>query len=240
MNLAIDIGNTRTKVGVFDGRTLVEKQSFTTLDIPEFIRSTPHQIHHVIVSSVRDQVDVSALGVSGVAVQLEAWTAVPIQSRYQTPETLGKDRLAAVVGAHFLFPNDHACVIDAGTCITYDVVTADGVYIGGNISPGLDMRYRAMHQFTSRLPSVERNDLHDLFGTSTEEALQNGGLIGVLMEIAGYVEVCREQFGTVVPVLTGGDAPYFADRLKTEIFVRPNLVLIGLNEILMMHVAESN
>lgn len=240
MNLAIDIGNTRAKVGVFDGRKLVEKQTLASDLVTAYVNESSFEIDHVIISSVGNDVDTSAMHVRGLKMHLDEKTPVPVKNMYRTPETLGKDRLAAVVGAHRHYPENHVCVIDAGTCITYDVVTPDGVYLGGNISPGLTMRYDAMHHFTARLPSVARNDVGQLLGTTTEEALQNGGLIGVLMEIAGYIEICRKKFVSMVAVMTGGDAAYFAERLKTEIFVRPNLVLDGLNEILIMHVAKSN
>jgi type III pantothenate kinase len=139
-----------------------------------------------------------------------------------------------------LYPERNVLVIDAGTCITFDFLEESGTYIGGNIAPGLDMRFRAMHQFTQRLPEVERGDTGALLGLTTQEALQNGGLMGILMEIAGYIEILRGKYNTINTLLTGGDAQYLADHLKATLAVEPHLILIGLNQILQFNVAKYN
>ena len=229
------------KVGVFDGKTLVETQTFETLDQTARTYLEKFELEHIMISTVRkEDPDLTFFQQSGLILKLDADTTVPLQSMYRTPATLGNDRLAGAVGARSVFPDRNVCIIDAGTCVTYDVVSKDGVYLGGNISPGLEMRYAAMHQLTSKLPKVERKGIERLLALSTEEAIQNGGLLGLLMEMAGYIEVLRQKFNGIVCILTGGDSEYFAERLKTEIFVRPNLVLEGLNEILLSHVAKAN
>ena len=164
-------------------------------------------------------------------MELTEKTPLPIDNQYGTPKTLGKDRIAAVMGAYRLFPNQNCLVIDAGTCITYDLLTKHKTYLGGNISPGIDMRLKAMHQFTAKLPLVERGQQERIWGTSTETALRNGGQFGALYELEAFIRVCKEKFDPLTVVLTGGDGNFFAENLKTKIFARPNLVEWGLLEI---------
>jgi len=244
LNLAIDIGNTRIKAGVFDGEVLVESMVFDMSGddlIASFARS--NNVQNVIVCSVNaDEIEIEALlpRVPGVVIELTDRTKIPIVNSYETPSTLGKDRLAAVVGGYHLFKNSNVLIIDAGTCITYDLVTAAGEFVGGNIAPGLDMRLEAMHHYTARLPLVRKGIESGFLGKTTEEALRNGAVQGILLEIEGYIRRLEGQYGTLETVLTGGDARYFADLMKTKIFVRSNLVLTGLNEILKVNVAEFN
>lgn len=242
MNLAIDVGNTRIKAGVFDGETLVKHKNFEISGddlIADFVK--PFDVQHVIVCSVNgDDIDIEVRipEVSGLVVELSDQTNIPIVNGYDTPHTLGKDRLAAAVGGNHILRGNNVLIVDAGTCITYDLVTADGKYVGGNIAPGLNMRLKAMHDFTARLPLVKRGEPTRFMGRSTEEAIKNGAVKGILLEIEGYIGQLTDQYATLETVITGGDASYFADLMKTKIFVRSNLVLIGLNEILKLNVAE--
>ena len=244
MNLAIDIGNTRIKAGVFDGEVLIESSVFIMSGedlIADFAER--NNVQNLIVSSVKNDGfdrDLMLPKVPGVVVELTNLTKIPIVNKYRTPETLGKDRLAAAVAGYYLFPKSNVLIIDAGTCITYDLVTANGEFVGGNIAPGLDMRLRAMHDYTSRLPLVERGVESGFMGLSTDEAVKNGGVQGILLEIEGYIRRLKEEFTILDIVITGGDGRFFADLLKTKIFVRSNLVLIGLNEILKVNVEDLN
>ena len=244
MNLAVDIGNTRIKAGVFDGEVLLESRVFDMSgddQIADFART--NDIKRVIVCSVNDdEIDIESIfpGFSGEVIKMSNRTKIPIVNNYRTPDTLGKDRLAAAVGGYHLFKDSNVLIIDLGTCITYDLVTANAEYMGGNIAPGLDMRLESMHDYTSRLPIVKRGVGDTFMGMSTEEALKNGAVQGILLEIDGYIRRLEEQFTALKTVLTGGDGSYFADLMKTKIFVRSNLVLIGLNEILKVNVAELN
>lgn len=165
-------------------------------------------------------------------LELNSTTKLPFQVAYQTPETLGRDRLAAVAGAYALFPKAHCLVIDAGTCITYDLLNAQGIYLGGNISPGWQMRLDAMHHFTAKLPRPAASAPAKWIGDSTESALLNGALQGLLWEIEGYIRQSTADFASINVILTGGDADFFAKKLKSKIFVNQNLVLWGLNKIL--------
>lgn len=242
MNLAIDIGNTRIKAGVFDGEALVKNEIFEMSGddlIRQFART--NNVQNAIVCSVNDDdIDIVSMlpAISGVLIKLTDRTNIPIVNDYDTPDTLGKDRLAAAIGGYHLFKGSNVLIIDAGTCITYDLVTADGTFVGGNIAPGLDMRLKAMHDYTARLPLVERGDDARFMAKSTEEAVKNGAVQGMLLEIEGYIRRLMGQYAALETVITGGDARYFADLMKTKIFVRSNLVLIGLNEILKVNVAE--
>ena len=130
-----------------------------------------------------------------------------------------------MAGAYQMFPVENCLIIDAGTCITYDILQANGTYIGGNISPGLKMRLRAMHQFTANLPLIEPGPMDSWVGKSTETALRNGAQLGVLNEIEGYIAKSREEWGQINVILTGGDAAFFAKSLKSKIFVNHHLVL---------------
>ncbi len=167
--------------------------------------------------------------------RLDANTPLPIQNKYRTPKTLGKDRLAAVVGAYHLFPGESSLVIDAGTCITYDIIDAAGNFLGGNIVPGMKMRWKAMHHFTAKLPLVDKKRSPDI-GKDTISALVTGGSLGTTLEMDGWIQYFSQEYDVINTILTGGDGEYFAKRLKSKIFANPNLVLVGLNKILKHNV----
>lgn len=239
-NLTIDIGNTQTKIGLFENGQLKDKliqSDWTTEEILQL--ATNHAIENIILSNVGDRMPGGLeehLATNFYFIELKENTALPIINNYQTPRTLGKDRLAAVVGAYQLYPKTNCLVVDAGTCITFDLLSAIGNYLGGNISPGLSMRFEAMHHFTARLPKVEKKPIDHWIGTSTEDALLIGGILGIRLELEGYIDRCREELGQINVILTGGDAIFLAKTLKNKIFVNQNLVLIGLNKILEYNV----
>lgn len=236
MNLTIDIGNTRSKWGLFDEQELVEKTYRSDYSVEDIISyATNHQVKKVILSTVGAPIEPSweaRLEKHFYYLQLDHRTPLPINNAYGTPNTLGKDRLAAIVGAWQLYPGENCLVIDAGTCITYDVLGGEGVYLGGNISPGLAMRFRAMHDYTARLPLVQEGEIKNPIGQSTETAMRNGGQLGIQLEMEGFIRLFSDQFGQLRVILTGGDADFFAKVLKSKIFVNPDLVLRGLNKIL--------
>lgn len=160
-------------------------------------------------------------------------TPVPITILYDTPETLGLDRVAGAVGAWTLFPNETSLVIDMGTCITTNIINRRGGFLGGTISPGVFMRARAMHEFTAALPMAELSLPTAYIGTNTMESLQNGVVRGTYYEIQAFIDNIKPVFGVNNVILTGGDAKIFANLLNFEIFALPNLVLTGLHEILV-------
>ncbi len=169
-------------------------------------------------------------------LNLDYRTPLPIKNQYKTPKTLGKDRLAAIMGAHALYPDQAALVIDAGTCVTYDVLDNKRQYLGGNISPGWQMRLDAMEHFTAKLPRPETKALDNWLGEDTNSALQDGAYYGLLFEMQGYINEIKTKYPFVNVLLTGGDAEFFAKKLKSKIFVNQNLVLIGLNKTLHYNV----
>ncbi len=242
MNLCIDQGNSSTKIGVFDDNVLIEYfviEELSEVEIEKLFDK--FEIAACIISSVTMKYDgvLEILTKKNIFfVQLDHNTAVPIVNKYETPQTLGKDRLAAIVGAVFLEPDNDLLIIDAGTAITYDLVDADGVYWGGNISPGLSMRLRALHEFTQKLPLVEPLVDSPLIGNSTNSALISGALHGIVFEIDGYINALKIKYPKLSVFLTGGSIFYFDTKLKNAIFAERNLVLIGLNRILQYNVQK--
>jgi type III pantothenate kinase len=163
---------------------------------------------------------------------LDSKLPLPITIKYATPETLGVDRIAGVCGAQQKFPGEPCLVIDAGTCITYDFINHDGEFLGGAISPGMMMRFQAVHTFTSKLPLVSRPEKVVLIGDSTETCIQSGVIHGIVEELNGTIRRYQEEFAGLRVILCGGDARFFENNLKGAIFAVPELVLSGLNSIL--------
>ncbi|MEM9886460.1 MAG: type III pantothenate kinase [Bacteroidota bacterium] len=233
-NLSIDIGNTRVKVGIFQKGDLIVQKTVEQLSVTDLnALLTNHSIQNIIYSSVAE-IGKPLLDYlkSLDAVELSHQTPLPFENQYDTPQTLGKDRMAAVAGAMQYFPNENSLVIDAGTCITYDWLKAGKQYLGGNISPGWKMRLQAMHQLTDALPLAEAVWQEEWIGKSTLHALQNGATQGILFEMRGIIDQSKSDWEQINVILTGGDSIFFANRLKRKIFARSDLVLTGLNKIL--------
>lgn len=241
--LAIDVGNSRTKLGLFQGRELIDTgtmaKGWTATDLESWLGD--RYPRGVCTSSVASLPNLQA-GQLLKASQIMAISheiLLPFVIGYETPESLGRDRIAAVAGAFAAFPQQACLVVDAGTCVTYEVLTADGVYQGGNIAPGLGMRLQAMHAFTARLPEIPAGEPVLWWGTNTTAAMQNGALMGLILEIEGYFHRCKATWNQPFNiVLTGGDTSMLARHIKLPIFARPNLVLEGLNEILLYQAAQ--
>lgn len=236
MNLVVDSGNTRFKVGVFDGSDLVLKEYFGRAEeLKEFMIKNPFD--NLLVSSVNHdpQEILTWSPTGGKKIVLTSSLTFPIVISYSTPATLGVDRIAAACGAFELFPEQDCLVIDAGTCINYEFISRYKIYQGGGISPGIAMRFEAMHTFTSRLPLVKPVNEARLIGDSTESCMQSGVMNGVLAEVDGIIEKYAGLFPEVKVILCGGGYSFFENRLKHPIFVAPDLVLTGLNRILRYH-----
>lgn len=239
MNVVIDIGNSRQKVGFFQQAALKEKRTFTSLaNLIEALRAVPFALDTVLVSTVVSLDDTflpSLRAVCARVLVLDAQLALPIRVKYQTPHTLGVDRLAAACGAHQIFPNTHCLAIDAGTCINYEFLDASGNYHGGAISPGVSMRLQAMHQLTARLPLLQPLANPAWLGQDTASCMLSGAVIGALEEINGFVSRYQSLYTPLQVIITGGDVQLFESQLKPSIFVAPDLVLVGLNRILLHH-----
>ncbi|MEZ0539842.1 type III pantothenate kinase [Fibrella arboris] len=244
MNLVIDWGNTRIKTGWFTSGTLLKTVTYeSATDLRAALSPEPPQ--YVIASStsrpaseLRYLLDDFDGGANWLLFSAES--SIPIQNNYQTPHTLGADRLAAAVGASALFPGQNCLILDLGTCITADFVSADNTFQGGLISPGLQMRLQAMHTFTARLPLLnnvpDQGNWPSLTARSTSEALLSGALNGMAFELAGIIADYDNQCDDLRVIVCGGDGPLFINRLKPGIFAVPELVLQGLNRILLAHV----
>lgn len=236
MNLILDIGNTLQKLAVFSNKKILLKETFNDLDedkLAAFI-SRHGPFHSAILSSVINHAASleCILQDSAHLMVFTAKTPVPLKNMYQTPETLGNDRLAAAAGARSLFPGRNVLSIDAGSCITFDLVTANDEYLGGSISPGIRMRFEALHTFTGKLPLVEPADFHGLVGRTTRESILSGVINGVTEEIRGVIALYQQRYNDLAILITGGDHELLHNNLKINIFAVPNLVLTGLNEIL--------
>ncbi|GAA4351491.1 type III pantothenate kinase [Hymenobacter saemangeumensis] len=243
--LALDIGNTAVKAGCFDGPHL--RKMAAGLSGAEVVDLVRHwQPRHVVVSSVAQEAaltvqELQALVPGRILAFNPATTALPLQNAYATPHTLGADRLAAAVGAWYLRPGRATVIVDAGTALKLDLVSADGTFRGGSIAPGLQLRLKALHHFTGRLPMLELPAPHatvSLTGDSTQGAMLSGVVNGAVAEIQGLLASYRRQQPGLGVLLTGGDAGFLAPRLSARIFVVPELVLLGLNRILAYNVEE--
>jgi type III pantothenate kinase len=241
MNLCIDIGNTRTKVAVFDTDgsliKLIIREDYTSGKLDKVLKK--YAIENVIVSSVRKKQGKYKRMLGNKIknfFELSHETPIPVNNLYHTPETLGKDRLAGIVGAYYLFPGSDVLVVDAGTCITYDIIDSTGNYLGGSILPGIEMRFKALNAFTARLPLVHRDLLESHIGDTTLTSIQTGIQFGVVYEMKGFISKYREIYPDIRVLVTGGDATFFESQMENQIFAVPDLVLMGLNQILNYNV----
>jgi type III pantothenate kinase len=231
--IAIDVGNSRIKVGVFNtSRQLIEIHNFPVEEKIQFYKFlNDAECNEFVVSTVSfPEEEIRKAFNSDVNLTfLTEQTELPVSMNYTSKETLGKDRIAAVMGASRLYAGKNLLIVDAGTCMTIDFLRNDGHWLGGNISPGLNMRWEAMHKRTSRLPLTGKQYIGEhVFGISTFAALANGGLYGMVFEIESYLRYIEEIYGQVNLLMTGGDAAFLEEFLKTEIFVEPHLILEGL------------
>ncbi len=234
MNLVVDIGNTRTKTALYQGDTLVDLSIHDHYE-SIFLEDLIEKSSNIIVGSVLNDVDalLSKLATLKPCQLFTTQTQIPIQNKYQSISSLGSDRIAASIGAYYLYPNNNVLVIDAGTCIKYNFTNSNNEYLGGGISPGIEMRFRALHQLTAKLPIVTFNkNFDELIGNSTENSILSGVINGTIQEIDGVINSYKLNFPNLICVLTGGDAEYLSNRLKNSIFTHQNLVLKGLNDIL--------
>jgi type III pantothenate kinase len=243
-NLIIDIGNTYTKIAVFEQNELLYTEHYKIINaniLDAFL--SKYQIDKTIISSVKEAIGEWDAGLKERTqlIYFNTGMAAKIHNHYRTPQTLGLDRLAAVIGANHLYPLKNNLVIDGGTCITYDWVDAGGNYFGGSISPGLNMRYNALNYYTAKLPRVNPdNNFTNTYGDDTETALISGVQNGIKFELTGFIESYANNNHNMNIILTGGDSIFFDTLLKNSIFapyikIEPHLVLKGLNAATQKH-----
>ena len=236
MQLVIDIGNTRVKAALFEQNNLIHYFVFT--NVAELLQANiiqQYKVKNCIVSSVIDGIKslIEDIKKQVPVLLYTVQTPTPLKNRYESPSTLGSDRLAASVAGNFMFPNRNVLVIDAGTCIKYNFINSNNEYIGGAISPGLQMRFNALHAFTARLPLLEIDENFDTFiATNSNENILSGVELGTVAEINSFIDQYRLLYPDINVVLTGGNVNFFEKRLKKPIFADSYLILKGLNIIL--------
>ena len=243
-NVVIDIGNTLVKTAIFKGEEFILMQVSDNWDEKHFAITTKgYYIKNVIVCDVRYSSEnlpyKNFLEEKHFCVFLNSETELPITNLYKSKHSLGFDRLAACIGARNYYKESNLVVISIGTCITYNFLNSNNEFIGGAISAGIQMRFKSLNEFTSKLPLVKMKDSFEeilLIGTDTESAIISGVLNGAAAEIDGMIDRYKDNYDNLTVVLTGGDWSFLAYSLKNKIFAHPNLVLFGLNSILQYHV----
>jgi type III pantothenate kinase len=228
----IDAGNTQIKVAVFENEQLLKHavyKGFDT-DLTNFLRT--NSIKQVFISTVINVPQTFLENPHFSITTFNTQHKTPVNNNYNSPQTLGADRLANACGAFLANSNKGPVLaIDMGTCIKYDVVDSKGNYLGGSISPGFEMRLKALNHFTQKLPLVEVSELPKLVGTTSNESIASGVVNGIIAEINGIIQQYEKQFPSIKVFLTGGNAPFFLSSLKNNIFASPLLTLHGLNVI---------
>ncbi|MBC3757130.1 type III pantothenate kinase [Hyunsoonleella sp. SJ7] len=237
MNLVIDVGNTYVKLAVFEKDELVFKTITRLAEVVDEVmalNSKYSKLKKGIVSSVGrlSKTQVKSIKKTINLLELSHTTKVPFKNKYDTPKTLGIDRIALVSASVLHYPDNNVLIIDAGTCITYDFITDKNEYLGGAISPGIRMRYKSLNNFTANLPFLETEASSNIIGTSTSSSIHSGVVNGVVNEIDGFIKAYLEKYSDLTVILTGGDANFLSEQLKSSIFANSNFLLEGLNYIL--------
>lgn len=236
MNLVIDIGNTHAKLAVFKNGAIHVQERIAAMALEGHVISLyeRYPVENTIIANV-SRLPEAVIGRVAAQYPVHVLTGnskVPFKNNYRTPETLGVDRIALTAAASQRFPGKNILIIDAGTCITYDLLNAESEYSGGAISPGIYMRYRALHTFTGNLPLLEPGDFSGLTGNSTSESIHSGVINGICHEIEGVIARYEEKYPLLTVILTGGDAQFLSKRLKNSIFVDQNFLMEGLHVVL--------
>lgn len=236
MLLAIDVGNTRIKGAVFEKDKLIEKFIFPKEELEKKIKKILEnfpKVENLAIASVGNlsKTDFLNFNESLKVHFISNEEAFPFKNKYATPKTLGIDRAVLASGAVLQFPKQNRLVIDAGTCITYDFIDAEDSYLGGAISPGLRLRYEALHNFTAKLPLLSLENPDNFIGNSTQESIHSGVVNGIVHEIDGFINQYKEQYSKFTIILTGGDTDFLAKRLKNTIFANSNFLLESLNHL---------
>lgn len=232
MNLIFDFGNSQAKIARFDKALMLDKHIFPLFDEDgiEKIISGFQNIERAIVSNVGK--DFKLENFSFPVLTLNSDTPIPFSLEYQTPKTLGMDRIALAAAAHKIYPKQNCLIIDSGTCITYDFIDENSIYHGGGIAPGLEMRLKSLPHFTAKLPFVEKSNHFNLIGQSTQESILSGTIGGFKREVEATIEAYKSRYSSLIIIITGGDANQFDYLLKNSIFAAPDFLLTGLNHIL--------
>ncbi|OFY67258.1 MAG: hypothetical protein A3H98_02040 [Bacteroidetes bacterium RIFCSPLOWO2_02_FULL_36_8] len=236
MNLALDSGNSLTKIGLFKNDKLIKTSALKfneKLLIRKILSLNPG---HIILSSVGNDLNgiYKQLKKTIPTFVLRSSSKFPFKNLYKSPKTLGNDRLALAAGAVTLYPHQNCLVISAGTCITYNFINSDTEFIGGAISPGIKMRLDVLHSQTALLPLIKKLTIPPLVGKTTKESIQGGALYGICQEIGGIAKLYRTAYSDLKVILCGGDAEFLKTFIDVPLRVHPHLGMHGLNKILEM------
>lgn len=242
VNLCVDWGNSSVKAAIFDNETIVKQVTFQgdqALEQVTMLLQDHQPVKAILCSVVNDSHEVEQLLKSKISsfLKLDTRTRLPINNAYISADTLGADRLALVTAAHIMYPTLNNLVVCLGTCITYNFVQKTRTFRGGAISPGLQMRLQAMHTFTDKLPEVPVSGELVLMGFDTASCMRTGAVYGMAAEIDGMIKEYEKLYTDFNAILTGGDAPFFATKIKSKIFADPDLLVKGLNLILNYNVS---
>jgi type III pantothenate kinase len=242
MKAVIDAGNTRIKIGIYKNGTLVDAESFPTIPVENFYKHLSGKDFDAIILASVVEIPVHLISYLKLKtkhfIYLDHNTPLPLKNQYRSSQTLGVDRIALSVAAQDFHPGKNLLVIGTGSCITYDFINCEGEYIGGAISPGLQMRFKALNQFTARLPLLAPTENTELIGTDSASSIISGVVNGTALEIEGFIRSYKEKFNDLHCIISGGDSRYIAGKLKEEIEVIPDLNLYGLNKILDFNVKK--
>lgn len=235
MNLIVDIGNTRTKIAFVEDNNIQEIQyfDFKNLNLKEILHT--YAAIPTIVSSVNHKIDFELPSRTSFLLFFDSKTALPIKNNYKS-EKIGMDRIASAIEGYYLFPKKNCLILDFGSAITIDFLNREGIYMGGNISPGLKFRFKSLNNFTANLPLVDEIGEVVLTSNETNIAIRSGVVKSIIFEIKGYIKAYEKRYSDLQIIFTGGDAKYFAKQFKNPIFVDSNLVVKGLNRILNYNV----
>lgn len=237
MKLVLDIGNTLGKLVVYDQEDEVFKTQFELGEMHatliELFLNFPEITQAILCSvvSIEPQIQLF-LKEKTILLKVNSQLKLPFENRYETPETLGADRIGLVAAAVFKYPGKNCLVVDAGSCVTYDFISSDGIYRGGAISPGLQMRFKAMHEHANKLPFVTLKEEFIAIGANTQNSILAGAVNGLVFEIEGWQSSLERTYEDLTLILTGGDAQFLSKRLKNTIFAHSNFLVQGLRQLL--------
>ena len=243
MNLIIDVGNTYAKLAVFNKNKIVKKDvikaSVLLSSVKKILKNYP-RIKNAILSTVGNLADKKLSKIQSTVdlMILDSGINLPFNNLYQTPNTLGSDRIALVCAASIKYPDKNVLIIDAGTCITYDFITKENNYLGGSISPGIGLRYQSLHNLTANLPLLSVKKPKGIIGNNTQDSIHSGVINGVVNELLGVIGEYEREFEELTVILTGGDAEFLSKQLKSSIFANSNFLLEGLNYILEYNLSK--
>ena len=238
MNLALDIGNSFLKAGIFKNNNLINYCEFNQeyySNLKSILDKTP--ITHSIVSNVSESNNqlIALLSKKTNLIKFNSSLKLPFKNRYQTKNTLGKDRIALVSNASKEYPKENVLLIDLGSCITFDFLNSKNEYLGGSISPGLSMRYKSLNSYTENLPLINPKEIDYFIGKNTEDSIHSGIINGIVGELNSTIDEYKSQFKEIRIILTGGDSKFLFNRIKNSIFANSNFLIFGLNFLIELN-----